>query len=137
SSVPDAELRSLAAKGQLSKPAVLSAEARRMVRDPRVRRLATEFACAWLHIHDFASFDEKSERHFPTFAALRGPMYEEAVRFFTDAFQNDASVLAFYDANYTFVNQALAEHYGIPDVTGPEWRKFEDVKQYRSGGVLG
>src|SRR5207249_6189693 len=137
SSAPDAELRSLAAKGQLGKPAVLAAQARRMIRDPRVRRLATEFACAWLHIHDFGSFDEKSERHFPTFAALRGPMYEEAIRFFTDAFQNDAPVLTFFDANHTFLNQALAEHYGIPGVTGPEWRRVDGVKEYGRRGVLG
>ena len=137
SSAPDAELRGLAAKGQLHKPAFLAAQARRMARDPRVRRLATEFACAWLHIHDFESFDEKSERHFPTFAALRGPMYEEAIRFFTDAFQNDASVLTLFDANYTFLNQALAEHYGIPGVTGSDWRRVENVKQYGRGGVLG
>ena len=137
SSQPDAELRGLAAKGQLVKPAVLAAQARRMLRDPRVRRLATEFACAWLHIHDFQSFDEKSERAFPTFAALRGPMYEEAIRFFTDAFQHDASVLALFDANHTFLNQALAEHYGIPGVTGADWRRVEGVKQYGRGGVLG
>jgi hypothetical protein len=137
SSAPDAELRGLAAKGQLGKLSVLAAQARRMVRDPRVRRLATEFACAWLHIHDFAAFDEKSERHFPTFAALRGPMYEEAIRFFTDTFQNDASVLTFFDTDHTFLNQALAEHYGIPGVTGSDWRKVEGVKQYGRGGVLG
>jgi hypothetical protein len=137
SSAPDAELRDLAAKGQLVKPEILAAQARRMVRDPRVRRLATEFACTWLHIHDFESFDEKSERHFPGFAALRGPMYEEAIRFFADAFQKDASVLTLFDANHTFLNQALAEHYGIPGVIGTDWRRVEDVKQFGRGGVLG
>ena len=54
----------------------------------RTRRLATEFACQWLHIHDFDQLDEKSERHFPTFAGLRGAMYEESIRFFTDLFQS-------------------------------------------------
>ncbi len=137
SSAPDAELRGLAAQVQLHQPEVLAAQARRMIRDPRVRRLATEFACAWLHIHDFASLDEKSERHFPTFAALRGPMYEEAIQFFTDAFQSDASVLTFFDANHTFLNQALAEHYEIPGVTGNDWRRVEGVKQFGRGGILG
>jgi hypothetical protein len=136
-SAPDAELRALAAKGELGKPAVLTAQAHRMLLDLRVRRLATEFACAWLHIHDFSSFDEKSERHFPTFAALRGPMYEEAIRFFTDAFQNNASVLALFDTDYAFLNQQLAEHYGIPGVTGPGWQKVEGVRQFGRGGVLG
>ena len=137
SSAPDAELRDLAAKGQLHKPRVLVAESKRMLRDPRVRRLATEFACAWLHIHDFASFDEKSEKVFPTFAALRGPMYEEAIRFFTDLFRRDGSVLDILDADYTFVDQALAEHYGIPGVTGAAWRRVDGVKQFGRGGILG
>ena len=137
SSAPDAELRELAAQGKLRKPEVLVAQAKRMIRDSRVRRLATEFTCAWLHIHDFEAFDEKSERHFPTFAALRGPMYEEAIQFFTDAFQNDASVLTFFDANHTFLNQALAEHYNIPGVTGDNWRRVDGVKAFGRGGILG
>jgi hypothetical protein len=136
SSAPDAELRALAAQGKLHKPDVLTAQARRMIRDPRVRRLATEFACTWLHIHDFESFDEKSEKAFPTFATLRGPMYEEAICFFTDAFQNDASVLKFFDADHAFLNQPLAEHYGIPGVTNADWRRVDGVKQYGRGGIL-
>ena len=54
-----------------------------------MRRMATEFGCQWLHIHDFDTLDEKSERHFPAFNALRGAMYEETIRFFTDFFQRD------------------------------------------------
>jgi hypothetical protein len=137
SSAPDIELRSAAACGNLRDPAVLAAQTRRMLRDPRVSRLAAEFAGAWLQIHDFESLDEKSERHFPTFASLRGPMHEEAIRFFTDLFQNDRSVLSIMDADYTFLNGALAEHYGIPNVTGPEWRRVDGVKKYGRGGVLG
>ncbi len=57
-----------------------------------IRRLATEFACQWLHIRDFDHLDEKSERHFPTFVGLRGAMYEESIQFFTDLFQNDRPV---------------------------------------------
>ena len=74
---------------------------------------ATEFGCQWLHVRDVETLDEKSERHFPTFASLRGPMYEEAIRFFTDLFQSDASVLSILDADHTFVNESLAKHYGI------------------------
>ena len=157
SSAPDTELRDLAARGQLHKPRVLVAQAKRMLRDPRVRRLATEFACAWLHIHDFESFDEKSEKVFPTFATLRGPMYEEAIQYFTDLFQHDGSVLEIFDADHTFVNEALAEHYGIswspsfslrgqtnanPDslkagLQPDAWRRVEGVKQFGRGGILG
>jgi hypothetical protein len=115
SSAPDAELRAVAANGKLHKPDVLAAQMRRMLQDPRMRRLATEFACAWLHIYDFDELGEKSERHFPTFTGLRGAMYEETIRFFTDLFQNDGSVLNILDADYTFLNADLAKHYGIPN----------------------
>ncbi len=137
SSAPDAELLRVAAAGELGDPGKLAAQARRMLQDDRVRRLATEFGCAWLHIHDFKSLDEKSERHFPAFAALRGPMYEEVIRFFTDVFQNDLSVLTIFDADHTFLNEALAGHYGIPDVTGPEWRRVDGVREHGRGGILG
>jgi len=137
SSMPDAELRQVAATGKLRNLDVLTAQAKRMLRDPRVRRLATEFACAWLHIHDFESLDEKSERHFPMFAGLRGPMYEESIRFFTDAFQSDDSVLALFDTDHTFLNESLAKHYGIPGVTGDEWRRVDGVQKFGRGGILG
>ena len=64
-----------------------------MLLDDRARTLATEFACQWLDVRDFDKLDEKSERHFPTFTALRGDMYEESVRFFADLFMGDRSVL--------------------------------------------
>src|SRR5439155_20023024 len=116
---------------------MLAAQTRRMLRDPRVRRLATEFACAWLHIYDFDQLGEKSERHFPTFAGLRGAMYEESIRFFTDLFQRDGSVLDILDADYTFLNEGLATHYGIPGVSGAEWRRVSGVKKFSRGGILG
>lgn len=137
SSAPDAALREQAARGALRDPSVLASEARRMLRDPRVRRLAKEFACAWLHIYDFDSLDEKSERHFPTFTGLRGPMYEEAIRFFADAFENDASVLSFFDADHTFVNGVLAAHYGLSGVMGDDWQRVDGVRARGRGGVLG
>ena len=77
-----------------------------MLRDAKTRRLATEFACHWLHIDDFEHLDEKSERHFPTFAGLRGAMAEESIQFFTDLFQHNGSVLDILDADYTFLNEA-------------------------------
>ena len=120
-----------------------------MSRDTRVRRLATEFACQWLHIYDFDTHDEKSEATFPTFNALRGAMYEESIRFFMDLVQRDGSVLELLDADHTFLNEDLAKHYGIPvgqafqpdgqpgkaDLQG--WRRVEGVKQHGRGGILG
>ena len=136
SSMPDAELSAVAASGKLHEPAMLSAQTKRMLRDPRVRRMATEFACSWLHIHGFDELGEKSDRHFPTFVGLRGAMYEESIRFFTDFFQSDRPVLTILDADYTFLNEALAKHYGIPGVSGAEWRRVDGIKKYSRGGIL-
>src|SRR5690606_9933549 len=87
SSVPDGELRELAESGRLAEPEVLANQVRRMMRDPKIRRLSLEFGCQWLQVRDLATLDEKSERHFPTFKPLRADMQEEVVRFFIDLFQ--------------------------------------------------
>ena len=137
SSVPDAALREVAAAGRLRDPDVLAAQARRLLQAPEARRLATEFACQWLDVYGFDALDEKSERHFPTFNVLRGAMYEETIRFFTDLFQSDASVLSIFDADHAFLNEDLAKHYGIPGVTGPEWRRVDGVRKFGRGGILG
>jgi hypothetical protein len=136
SSQPDQELRQLAGTGELIETNTLIAQTRRMLGDAKTRRLAVEFACQWLSIRDFEHLDEKSERHFPTFADLRSDMYEESVRFFTDLFQNNGSVLDILDADYTFLNEDLAKHYGIPGIVGADWRRINGVKQYSRGGIL-
>jgi hypothetical protein len=136
SSAPDAELSEAAAAGKLRAPDVLAAHLKRMLQDRRVRRLATEFGCQWLHVRGFDETNEKSERHFPTFAALRGAMYEESILFFTDLFQRDRPVVDLLDADYTFVNQDLAGYYGIPGVKGQEWRRLDGVKKFGRGGIL-
>lgn len=136
SSQPDDELRRIAAAGKLHETDVLLAQTRRMVRDDRIRRLATEFGCQWLQIYDFDQHDEKSPRTFPTFGKLRGLMYEESIRFLTDLFQSNGRVAEVLDADQTFLNQELAEHYGIPGVTGPEWRRVSGVRKYERGGIL-
>jgi hypothetical protein len=135
-SMPDDELRRTTAEGRLHDPDVLVAQARRLVRDDRVRGLATEFACQWLEIRDFDTHDEKSERHFPTFAKVRPDLHEEAVRFFVDLFRNDRSVLELIESDHAFLNESLAQHYGIPGVKGQEWRRVDGVKAHGRGGVL-
>jgi hypothetical protein len=107
------------------------------LQDEKARRLATEFACQWLHVYEFDGLDEKSERHFPTFNALRGAMYEETILFFTDLFRRDLPALAFLDADSTYLNGPLAQHYGIPGVTGEDWRRVDGVKAFGRGGILG
>jgi hypothetical protein len=137
SSQPDAGLRAVAAAGKLRDPAVLAAESRRMLADGRVRRLAEEFGCAWLHIHGFDELDEKSERHFPTFLALRGAMYEESIQFLTDFFQNNRPVPSLLDADHTFLNEPLAKHYGIAGASGADWRRVDGMRARSRGGILG
>jgi hypothetical protein len=101
SSSPDEELRTVAANGTLFSKEVLTAQTRRMLQDGKVRRLATECGCQWLHIRDLETLNEKSERHFPTFIDLRDDMQEEAVRFFMDMFQSDLSVLSLLGSDHS------------------------------------
>ena len=135
SSAPDAELLAVAATGELREPDELAAQAKRMLHDPRTRRLAIEFACQWIHVRGFDELDEKSTRHFPTFAALKSDMYKEAIEFFGDLFRADRSVLSILSADHTFLNERLADHYGVPDVEGNAWRRV-DVGAHGRGGIL-
>jgi hypothetical protein len=131
SSLPDEELRS----ANLHDPATLAAQARRMLKSDKVRRLATEFGCQWLHVRDVATLDEKSERHFPTFLDLRDDMQEEVTRFFIDLIQNDRSVLTLLDADHTFVNEPLAKHYGLE--SKGDWQRVNGLQAHGRGGILG
>ena len=137
SSVPDASLRASAASGRLHQDEELRSQTRRMLQDPRVRRLAAEFAAQWVQIYQFDTHDEKSPAAFPTFAGLRGAMYEEFLRFFTDLVQRDGSLLELLQADHTFLNADLAQHYGIAGVTGADWQRVAGLRQHGRGGLLG
>lgn len=150
SSAPDAELRAAAAAGTLRDDKVLAAQARRLLKTERVRNLATEFGCQYLHVRDVATLDEKSERHFPDFPGLRDAMQEEVARFFIDLFQNDGSVLSLLEADHTFVNEPLAKFYGMenpqsgtggvrpgPNPKPAEWTRIEGLREKGRGGLLG
>jgi hypothetical protein len=134
SSAPDEKLR--AAAGSLHDSDVLGAQTRRMLADGKIRRLAAEFGCQWLHVRDVATLDEKSERHFPTFLGLRADMQEEVTRFFIDLFQNNRSVLSLLDADHSFLNESLAKHYEI-DWKGEGWQRIEGLHAKNRGGILG
>lgn len=136
SSTPDEELRRLADAGKLADAEVLASQTRRMLKDAKIRRLATEFGCQWLHVRDVETLEEKSERHFPTFAGLRADMQEEVARFFIDLFQENHSVLSLLDADHTFVNAALAGHYGL-ESNAADWRRVDGLRQMGRGGILG
>lgn len=138
SSEPDALLRQAAAAGRLHTPAEIQAQTHRMLQDGRVRSLAVEFGAQWLHVRGFDALNEKNEQLFPTFdTTLRSAIYEETVRFFQNLFQADCPASDLLDAHYTFLNETLAKHYGIPNVRGEEWRRVEGVQQYGRGGILG
>src|SRR5499426_3616491 len=129
SSMPDDALLAHAAAGDLSKPSVLAAQVRRMLKDGRVRSLATEFGGNWLDFRRFENHNAVDRGRFPSFTnELREAMFEESIRFITDLIQNDRSVLDLLYGDYTFVNRVLAEHYGIPAASGAGWFRVNDAR---------
>lgn len=135
---PDDELRRLAAGGKLREPKALRDQAARMLKDGRVRSLAIEFGTQWIHVRNFDAHGEKNEKLFPTFdAKLRKSMYEESILFFQDLFREDRPVVSVLDSDATYLDEALAKHYGIPGVSGAHFRRVTGVRKYGRGGVLG
>lgn len=136
SSTPDQQLLDAVAAGKLNQDDVLKAQTRRLLADTKMRRMAIEFGCQWLHIREFDQLDEKSEQHFPEFKDLRADMYEESIRFFEDLFRNDGSVLSLLDADHTFVNGRLARFYGIEGLEGDGWQRVAGTRGVSRGGIL-
>jgi hypothetical protein len=139
SSMPDEELLRHAAAGDLQNPTVLLAQTRRMLKDPKVRGMATEFTGNWLTFRHFEKNNSVDRERFPAFTNdLREAMFQEPVRLIEDALANNRSVLDMLYGKYTFVNPVLAKHYGMPDVKGDNktWVRVEDASQYGRGGLL-
>ncbi len=135
SSMPDPSLRAAADRGELRKPAVLEAHVRRMLVDPKASALVEEFGGQWLQFRGLEAVQPDRDR-FPDFDNyLRLSMREETVRFFEAIVREDRSVLEFLDADYTFLNERLARHYGVEGVTGAEFRRVSLAMPER-GGVL-
>jgi len=136
SGIPDDQLLSLAEQGKLSDPVVLEQQVRRMLDDPRSQALVDNFAGQWLYLRNlelskpdpdvFPEFDETLKQSFRTETSL----------FFQNILRQDHSLLELLDADYTFLNQRLAEHYGVPNVYGPQFRKVTLTDPNR-GGLLG
>jgi hypothetical protein len=138
-SMPDDELLRHAAAGDLQRRDVLLAQTRRMLKDSRVRGLATEFTGNWLSFRQFETNNSVDRERFPSFNNdLREAMFQEPIRFMEDAISNNRSVLDLLYGNYTFVNPPLARHYGIPGVTGDvnTWVRVDDAGRYGRGGIL-
>ncbi len=137
SSLPDETLRRLAQKDVLHEEKNLREETRRMLKHTRTRRLAVQFACQWLHLRDFDKTTEKNEALYPEFAQVKRDMSEETIRFFEEMFQENGSILDLLTADYAFLNERLAKHYGVPGVRGSKWRRVNGIKAQGRGGVLG
>jgi hypothetical protein len=136
SSIPDETLLEIAEKNHLHEPAVLDREVRRMLEDPRSDALTANFAGQWLYLRnlDVAKPDPDA---FPEWdESLKESFRKETELFFANIVHEDRSVLELLDAKYTFLNQRLAEHYGVPNVYGSQFRQVALTDPNR-GGILG
>ena len=139
SSVPDAELLTLAEAGQLNNEATLKAQTRRMLKDPKVSGFALEFFGQWLNYRDFRQAEAVNRSVFPAFDdSLMQAMFEEPTRLVTHILQNDLPITELLRSDTTFVNKRLAQHYGLPfDGPADEWRLTTGLHQQGRGGLLG
>jgi hypothetical protein len=136
SSIPDDQLLDLAQQGKLRDQAVLQQQVRRMLDDPRSQSLVDNFAGQWLYLRNL-ELEKPDPDVFPDFNdSLRQDFRTETSLFFQNILREDHSVLELIDADYTFLNQRLAEHYGIPNVYGSQFRKVTLTDPNR-GGLLG
>lgn len=136
SSIPDDALFRAAARGEVHTPDQLATQAERMLRDPKVEALVKNFAGQWLQLRGLDEVKPDPKR-FPGFdAELREAFRHETEQFFAHVVREDRSVLEFLDADYTFVNERLARHYGIASVSGDAFRKVSLAGGQR-GGLLG
>ena len=133
---PDKELLSLAAAGRLSDPLVLEKQTKRMLADSRSDALSTRFAAQWLRLQDIDK-NHPDPNFYPNFDDnLAGMMRTETEDFFSSMVHEDRSLLDLYRADYTFLNERLAQHYGIPGVAGDHFRKVTYPDASRRG-ILG
>jgi len=136
SSIPDETLLAVAEQGKLSDPKVLEQQVRRMLADPRAGTLTTNFAFEWLKIRDMDAL-EPDPFTYPAFdRSLRAALRREMEMFVDSIFHEDRSVVDLLNANYTFVNERLAAHYGIDNIRGDQFRRvtLTDANRF---GLLG
>jgi hypothetical protein len=132
-SPPDQGLVELASRGRLSDPAVLREQTARMLRDPRSETLSTRFAAQWLRLQDIYLV-QPDAFWFPNFdQQLADAMRRETELFFDNLVREDRSIMDLFEADYTFVNERLARHYGIPNVAGDRFRRVSYVDDTRRG----
>jgi hypothetical protein len=136
SSIPDDELLDAAIRGELRRPEILERQARRMLADPRSFNLASNFAGQWLLLRNLESVSP-NVRQFPDFDDnLRQAFRQETELFFDSILREDRSVRDLLRADYTFLNERLAKHYGIPGIYGSRFRRVTLTPESRRGGLL-
>ncbi len=137
SSIPDDELLGLAIQNKLHDTVVLEQQTKRMMADPRSKALVNNFAGQWLYLRNLAAATPDA-RLFPDFDDnVRQAMQQETELFFESIVREDRSVVDLLGANYTFLNDRLARHYGIPNVYGSQFRKVTLADNSMRGGLLG
>lgn len=142
SSMPDRELLAHAAAGDLHRPEVMAAQAKRMMQDDRAKGLATEFAGNWLDFRRFQTINSVDRERFPEFNNdLREAMFQEPIHYLQDLLKRDGSVLDLVFGNYTVVNPPLAKFYGMPwpknvPAKLENWVRVDGADQYARGGIL-
>ena len=133
SSLPDDQLIAIAAQGRLKQPAVLEQQVRRMLADRRSKTLIDNFAEQWLHLRNLKNSNPDLSA-FPDFDDnLRQAMKEETELFFDSIMREDRSVMDLLNADYTFVNERLARHYGIANIYGSRFRRVQVPDEARRG----
>jgi hypothetical protein len=133
SSIPDDELTRLAGQGKLKNPAILEQQVRRMLADTRSQAIVDNFAGQWLYLRNLRGVAPDLEE-FPNFDDnLRQAFKKETELFFGSVMQEDRNVLDLINANYTFVNDRLARHYGIPHIDGSQFRRVAITDDARRG----
>ena len=133
SSIPDDALIDVAVAGALHEPGVLEAQTRRMLADDRANALVENFAGQWLYLRNVSSLTPDEDR-FPDFGeSLRLAFKRETELFFESVLREDRSVLDFLTADYTFINERLARHYGIPNIYGSHFRRVTMPDDTRRG----
>ena len=136
SSMPDETLFVLAESGELLEPAVIEEQVERMLLDPRAEALAVNFAGQWLQFRNLETTEPDPQR-FPAFDEdLRAAMRRESVLFFSTLMREDRSLFELLDADFTFVNDRLAAHYGLEGEFGPEFRRVSLTAESGRGGIL-
>ena len=136
SSMPDAELFSLASAKKLREPGVIEVQVKRMLGDPKSSALVSNFTGQWLELRNLDRSTPDPTK-FPEFdEPLRQAMRREGEQFFANLIREDRSILEMIDSDYTFMNERLAKHYGVEGVKGDDFRKVPLKPELKRGGVL-